>query len=97
MESEPGFHGCVGVVAERVIEEMREDVGEHDEAADQPHLPDTDPAQPTHQGRWLLRCLGAYIDNRWCLQGHAGPNETIGRNRARLKMMPRAAAAMIRL
>src|SRR6202008_2364714 len=35
MEAQPGFHGVVGDIAERMVEEMREDVGEHHQAASQ--------------------------------------------------------------
>ena len=48
VEPQPRFHGRVGDVAERMIEEMREDVGEHDEAAGDAHLPHADAAQPRH-------------------------------------------------
>ena len=40
------LHRVVGNVAERVIEEVREDVGEHHQAADEPHLAHADAAQP---------------------------------------------------
>jgi hypothetical protein len=46
METKPGFHGVIGNTAERMIEEMRKDVGEHHEAAGEPDLPNADAAQP---------------------------------------------------
>ena len=45
VEPQPRFHRLVGNVAERVIEEMRKDVGEHDEAGSKPHLPHANAAQ----------------------------------------------------
>src|SRR6266851_5762420 len=49
MEAKPRLHGVVGEIAECVIEEMRKYVGEHDEAANQPHLANADPAQPRRE------------------------------------------------
>src|SRR5437870_13599937 len=48
VKAKPRLHGGVGEIAERVVEEMREYVGEHDETAGQPHLADADPPQPRH-------------------------------------------------
>src|SRR5258708_40306621 len=38
VETKPRFHGVVREIAEGMIEEMREYVGKHDEAAHEPHL-----------------------------------------------------------
>jgi hypothetical protein len=46
METKPRLHDVVGEIAECMIEEKRKYVGEHDEAANQPHLANADPAQP---------------------------------------------------
>jgi hypothetical protein len=43
METKPRLHGVVREIAERMIEEMRKYVGEHDEAASEPHLANADP------------------------------------------------------
>ena len=48
VEPQPCFHGRVGDVAERMIEEMRKDVREHDEAAGDADLPHANAAQPCH-------------------------------------------------
>jgi hypothetical protein len=44
VETKPRFHGVVRIIAEGVIEEMREYVAKHDEAADEPHLANAYPA-----------------------------------------------------
>jgi hypothetical protein len=44
VETKPRFHGIVRKIAEGMIEEMRKDVGKHDEAANEPHLAHADPA-----------------------------------------------------
>jgi hypothetical protein len=44
VETKPRFHGVIGEIAERVIEEMLEYVGKHHEAANQPNLEHADPA-----------------------------------------------------
>jgi hypothetical protein len=43
---QPRFHHVVGNIAEGMIEEMRKDVGKHDEAGGEPYLPHADAAQP---------------------------------------------------
>ena len=43
---QPRIHRGVGDVAKRVIEEMREDVREHDEPTSKAHLAYANPAQP---------------------------------------------------
>ena len=43
----PRLHRGVGDVSKRVIEEVREDVGEHDEAGGKAYLSDADAAQPS--------------------------------------------------
>ena len=43
---QPRFHCVVGNDAERVVEEVRKDVGEHHQAGDETHLAHADPAQP---------------------------------------------------
>jgi hypothetical protein len=60
---EPGFHRIVGEIAKRVIEEVGKDVGEHDEAAEQPHLSNAYPAQPPPNARQLRRAVGANVEN----------------------------------
>ncbi len=79
VEVPPPIHGREGNIAERVIEEMREDVGEHHQAAGDAHLPHADAAQPR---RYLRRgfCAGrAHINDRRCLQRHASPTLPTGR------------------
>src|SRR6266478_6836460 len=44
VETKPRFHGVVREITEGVIEEMRKDVGKHDQAANEPHLTHADPA-----------------------------------------------------
>ena len=44
VETEPRFHGVVREIAQRMIEEMRKNVGEHHEAAGKPHLANAYPA-----------------------------------------------------
>src|SRR3981189_571115 len=68
-KEEPGLHRGVGEIAERMIEEVRENVGKHDEAANQPHLPDSDSLQPPHDARRPV--CGARINDYRCVQGHA--------------------------
>jgi len=68
MKAESGLHRGVGEIAERVIEEVRENVGKHDEAAEEPHLPNSDSLQPPHDGRGL-EC-GARIHDYRGVQGH---------------------------
>src|SRR4030095_9911956 len=46
MVFQPRFHRVVGNIAERMIEKMRENVGEHDEASGDAHLAHADAAQP---------------------------------------------------
>ena len=48
---EPPLHRGVGKVAERVIEEMREDVGEHHQTAGEAHLPHANTAHPRRKLR----------------------------------------------
>src|SRR6516165_10271104 len=43
---QPGIHGGVGDVAERMNEEMRKNVREHDEAASKAHLAHANAPQP---------------------------------------------------
>jgi hypothetical protein len=46
VKREPLFHQRIGNIAERMIEKMREDVGEHHQPAGEPDLPNADAAQP---------------------------------------------------
>jgi hypothetical protein len=55
MQRQPPFHGRVRNIAERVIEEMREDVREHHQAAGDAHLPHADAAQPSPEPACRLR------------------------------------------
>jgi hypothetical protein len=55
-------------IAERMIEEMRENVGKHDEATREPHLADADPAQPPRNARRSVR--RADIDDCGCQYSH---------------------------
>ena len=78
VKRQPGFHQRVGNIAEGVIEEMRENVGEHDEAASEAHLPNPDAAQPIGNSRRPVRCGRAHVDNCWCQYRHE-MNSFIGR------------------
>jgi hypothetical protein len=71
MKAEPGLHGVIGNTAKRVIEEMGKNVGKHDEAAGEPDLSNSDPAQPASDGRRFVCASTAHINDCWCLQGHA--------------------------
>jgi hypothetical protein len=44
VEMKPRFHGVIGEIAERMIEEMRKDVGKHHQAANEPNLANAYPA-----------------------------------------------------
>ena len=46
VKREPLFHQRIGNIAERMIEKMRENVGEHHQPAGEPDLPNADAAQP---------------------------------------------------
>src|SRR5208283_2359475 len=59
---EPRFHSGVRDVAERVIEEMREDVGEHDKAACEAYLPHADAAQPICNSDRRLHAGRAHVN-----------------------------------
>jgi hypothetical protein len=66
VKGQPGFDQCVGNIAKGVIEEMRENLGEHHEAAGEAHLPNADAAQPIRNLRRPVRPGRAHVDDCWC-------------------------------
>ena len=44
MVLQSGLHRVVGDISERMVREMRQQIGEEDETAEDPHLPNADPA-----------------------------------------------------
>ena len=67
---EPLLHQWVGDVAERVIEEVREDVGEHDQPAGKPHLSHADAAQPRQCLRFGIKACRLHVTQSGCLDRH---------------------------
>src|SRR5215472_3439038 len=67
---QPGIHRGVGDVAKRVIEEMREDVREHDEPTSKAYLAYANAAQPLRNTRRGPKATGAHVNNGRCLYGH---------------------------
>ncbi len=65
------LHRRVGNIAERVIEIMREDVGEQDEAGRQTHLPHADAAQPRHGARFAVALARTQVSDGCGLDRHA--------------------------
>src|SRR4029079_15525141 len=66
MIPEPPLHQVVGNIAERVIEEVREDVSKHDQAAGKANLPHADAAQP----RQRVNACRLHVTQSWRLDCH---------------------------
>ena len=64
---QPGIHGGVGDVAERMIEEMRKNVREHDEAASKAHLAHANAPQPRRNMGRSSKATRARVNNGRCL------------------------------
>src|ERR1700694_5650414 len=64
VEMKPRFHGVIGEITQRMVEEMQKYVGKHHEAAGEPHLANAYSAQPRRNGRRLVD--GAYVNNCGC-------------------------------
>lgn len=60
---QPPVHRREGNVAERVIEEVREDVREHHKAAGEPHLPNANASQPNSKFRRGFRARRAHVND----------------------------------
>src|SRR5262249_52349951 len=67
---QPRIHRGVGDVAKCVIEEMREDVREHDEPTSKAYLAYANAAQPLRNTRRGPKATGAHVNNGRCLYGH---------------------------
>src|SRR5215471_18747928 len=71
MISQPGLHQVVGNVAKGVIEEMRKNVSEHNQASDEANLAHANAVQPRRKGRMHA---GADVTDSGGLSSHTGPS-----------------------
>jgi hypothetical protein len=71
VKREPLFHQRVGNIAKRMIEKMREDVGEHHQPTGEPDLPNADAAQPIGNAGGHADPGRAHASDCWCLHRNA--------------------------